>query len=335
MQQWSEFDGELEVRQLRAFVALIDQGSVTAAARVLKHAQSTVSEALAALERTLGTTVIRRRRGSHDAVLTAAGETLLPNARAVLAAVDRTHMAIAKATCEARGVVDIVANESVSTYVLSKVLACFRPRWPNTRFSVSIATCTEIRQGIVGGKFDVGFLLESAEDTANRDRTENACGWEDYQVVASAVPLAIFSAPTHPLARPERQNLAISDLAGFAVYISDPAGEFHALVHRFMLKDGLPAARLHSAGSTGGVKASVIADPDALGILPLYAVADELRGRRFLRLRLSPGPPLMRLIALHSRVRDRHPGATELVQDVKLFAARVQPETIPSAGSTR
>jgi molybdate transport repressor ModE-like protein len=328
MQQWSELGRELQLRQLRAFVALIDQGSVSAAARVLKLAQSTVSEALAALERTLGTTVVHRRRGAHDSVLTAAGETLLPNARAVLAAVDRTYLAIAKATTEARGVVGILANESVSTYMLSKVLASLRPRWPNTCFSVSIATCAEIRQRIEDGKFDIGFLLEGAGETAHRERTTGACGSEEHQVVASTVPLVIFLAPTHPLARPECQDLAISNLAGFAIYISDPAGEFHALVNRFLLGDGFPIARLHSAGSIEGVKRSVIADPNALGILPHYAVRDELGAGRFVRLRLSPGPPTLRLIALHSQVRDRHPSAIELIEEVRHFAARVQPGSV-------
>jgi hypothetical protein len=44
----SEPTRDLELRQLRAIVALIDHGSITEAARSLKLAQSTVSEALAA-----------------------------------------------------------------------------------------------------------------------------------------------------------------------------------------------------------------------------------------------------------------------------------------------
>src|SRR5919202_1786887 len=56
-------DSGLDVRQLRAFVALVDCGSVSAAAESLGLAQSTVSESLATLERALGTTVAVRRRG--------------------------------------------------------------------------------------------------------------------------------------------------------------------------------------------------------------------------------------------------------------------------------
>jgi hypothetical protein len=46
---------DLELHQLRAFVALIENRSVTAASKTLNHAQSTASETIAALERALGT----------------------------------------------------------------------------------------------------------------------------------------------------------------------------------------------------------------------------------------------------------------------------------------
>ncbi len=153
---------DIELRQLRALVALIDQGSITEAARSLRLAQSTVSEALAALERALGATVVRRRRGSRESILTAAGQALLPRARDVLAAIDETCAAVAEAAIETRGTVNIIANESVSTYVLSAVLPHLRERWPNTRFPVSVATCPEIRQGVRDGTFDVGLLLAAA-----------------------------------------------------------------------------------------------------------------------------------------------------------------------------
>ena len=69
----------LELRHLRAFVALVENGSITAASHVLGLAQSTVSEAIAALERELGTALIAHKRGSHTVALTPAGQVLLPH----------------------------------------------------------------------------------------------------------------------------------------------------------------------------------------------------------------------------------------------------------------
>src|SRR3979411_783211 len=76
----------LELRQVRAFVALVESGSVTAAAQALSLAQSTVSEAIAALERELGAALIAHKRGTHTVALTPAGRVLLRHARNVLVA---------------------------------------------------------------------------------------------------------------------------------------------------------------------------------------------------------------------------------------------------------
>lgn len=131
----------IEVRQLRVLVALAKQGGVTAAAQSLGLAQSTVSEALAALERAVGAPVLLRRRGAHDSVLTDAGQALLPHARDVLASLESAHLAVAQVSGSARATIAIAANESIGTYLLPRALPAVRARWPNTRFAVSVATC--------------------------------------------------------------------------------------------------------------------------------------------------------------------------------------------------
>ena len=51
---------ELELRQLRVFVAVVELGGHTRAARSLGVSQSTVSETLSSLERALGTALFRK-----------------------------------------------------------------------------------------------------------------------------------------------------------------------------------------------------------------------------------------------------------------------------------
>src|SRR5437868_7106093 len=91
----TRMESALDIRQLRAFVALVENGSVTAGATSLGLAQSTVSEALSSLERALGTAVFLRRRGAHELLLTDAGEALVPHARSILAMLDEAHIAVA------------------------------------------------------------------------------------------------------------------------------------------------------------------------------------------------------------------------------------------------
>lgn len=315
---------DLEVRQLRAFVALIEQGSVTAASQALGLAQSTVSEALIALERTMGAALIRHQRGTHTRVLTPAGRVLLPHARDLLNAVDEACIAVAEATVEARGGVGIVANESISTYLLSSVLTALRQRWPNTRFSVSVATCSEVRQGVQDGTFDVGLLLEFPDrKSSHKASTSHTTKSGDRQVVASAVPLVIFAGPEHPLVKSRsRKPLPRNTLASFPLFVSDATGDFQELIQHFFGEDHLPGPRLESTGSVEGVKRGVAANPRALGILPSYAISEELRLARVFRLDLQPVPPEMRILALLSRSRPQHPSTSEMLDEMRrVFAA--------------
>jgi len=294
----------LEIRHLRALVALVDSGSMTAAAEALGMAQSTVSEAMSALDRTLGTPAVARRRGARGSELTAAGRALLPYARRVLAALEDARTAVAAVTREARATVDIVANESVSTYLLPEALAVLRQRWPGTRFSVTVATCQAVRDGLAQGRYDVGFLLATAAVEA---------GAREGGLPLADVRLVLFCGAEHPLA-PGNGPVPRVRLAPFRIFTSDSSGDFHALLHGFFHADGLPGPRLEASGTIDAVKRSVLADRLALGVLPDYAVAEELRNGRMRALPVRPGLPPLRLAAHLCGVRPTGPAAADLVQ---------------------
>ena len=307
----------LELRQVRAFVALVEHGSITATSQTLGLAQSTVSEAIAGLERVLGTELIAHHRGIHSVVLTPAGRVLLPRAREVLAAVDKAYVAVAKAAANARGVVNIIANESVSTYLLSPVLANMRRRWRNTQFTVSVAACPEVREGVKSGAFDLGLLLTVTHRKQSVDAAPASPKRVDGgQVVAPVVPLLVFAAPVHPLVRTARRPaVRRSSLDLFPVFVSDAAGEYRTLLERFFQGDEMPGPRLESTGSIEGVTTSVIADPRALGILPSYAVRKELETGRVVPVDVRPALPPMQVLALLGS-RDVHPSTAELLEEL-------------------
>jgi DNA-binding transcriptional LysR family regulator len=308
---------QIEVRQLRAFVALAEQGTLSGAARVLGLAQSTVSEGLAALERAVGTPLAVRGRGTPRTTLTTAGETLLPHARDIIAAVDRAQMALAHVSNHARAVIDIVANESVTTYVLPEALTRLRGKWPNTRFAVSVATCADVRRYVAAGESDVGVLLTPAGRLGRSRRSGDPSHALDRQTIVPDVPLVVFGQPSHPLIK-QSAATAVSRhaLAPFTMLVSDADGEFATFVERAFRAGGV-GPRLQSTGTIEGVKRGVFADTDALGLLPGYAVAEEMRTRRVTRLPVRPAPPRMQLDALVSAQRTLHPGTAALIAELQ------------------
>lgn len=75
-----------EIRQVLAFVAIIETGSFTLAAKKLNLTQSAISHSLRALEDSLNAQLLNRKGRSHR--LTRSGEVFLKHSRAVLAELD-------------------------------------------------------------------------------------------------------------------------------------------------------------------------------------------------------------------------------------------------------
>src|SRR5439155_22183405 len=76
----------VEVRHLRAFVAVAEELNFSRAAERLYVSQPALSRQIRTLERIVGCDLLRR--STHSVELTLAGEALLDRARAVLAALD-------------------------------------------------------------------------------------------------------------------------------------------------------------------------------------------------------------------------------------------------------
>jgi len=119
------------INQLRAFVAVCDQGSFSGAARQLRRAQSAISHAIKALESAFDVELFERN--TRKATLTAAGRSLLPDARAVIS---RTEEMKTRAVSIAEAGVRCEARSAQGKLVLGAHAASSgggRPRERNTR----------------------------------------------------------------------------------------------------------------------------------------------------------------------------------------------------------
>ncbi|HYZ54785.1 MAG TPA: LysR family transcriptional regulator [Streptosporangiaceae bacterium] len=88
----------MELRELRAFVAVAEEGGISAAARRLHVSQPALSQTVNALERELGVKLLER--SSTGVRITEAGTTLLAEARAILARHDQALRAMAGYTSD-------------------------------------------------------------------------------------------------------------------------------------------------------------------------------------------------------------------------------------------
>ena len=318
----------IDVRQLRALLAVVEHGSLSRAAAALKLAQSTMSETIAALDRAIGTPVLARRRGQR-LQLTAAGSALIPHAQNVMRELQEARQAVSRVAVQARSRVDVFTVESLSTYMLPGILAATRKRWPNTRFAVTVAPCTALRRAVEEGECDLGLLLE--ESPSGRPvvamKTDTGVPIE----IVPEVPLIVFCGPTHalaPIAR--RRSLRLEELSPYTVFVSDGVGAHHDMLSRYLTTGRLPGPRMEAAGSVEATRIAVLADRTALGILPAYVVSAELRTGRAVPLRVEPPPPIMRITA-YLPVEGAHPAAQALVDCARQALAAGDHRNLPAS----
>ena len=262
---------ELELRQLRVFAAVAEAGTHTRAARALGLSQSTVSETLAALERTLGVALFKRA-GKGASALSPSGEVLLGYARRMFALSGELVAALAHEATGVKATLAVSAVESIGAYVLPDRLAALRERWPSVRVEVQTGSCGEIRERVAAGECDLGFVLEPE------------AGTEGGAILAKA-RLLILCAPGHPLAR---RTAPADALRSSNFYMCDAGGNYHQALRRHFEAAGLPAPRMEPMGTIEGVKRGILADGSALGLLPEHAVAPELREGVLAEVRVRP-----------------------------------------------
>jgi DNA-binding transcriptional LysR family regulator len=123
----------LELRQLAAFQAVVQERSFSRAARRLGYSQSAISQQVAALEQVVGHRLLERRGGQRPANLTPIGEIVLRHAEALMSRVRATASDIAAVERGADADLRVGAYQCVSARILPELLRKFPSDCPETR----------------------------------------------------------------------------------------------------------------------------------------------------------------------------------------------------------
>ncbi len=144
----------LKVSQLRALVAVAEQGNFSSAALELGLSQSTVSHAIANLEAELG--VILLKRGRNGARLTPLGERIVCQARQVLRLLETIASEANRAKGLQGGHVRIATFRSVATHLLPRAIARLHRLFPEIEVSLAeFSSLQEIERALLSGQADV------------------------------------------------------------------------------------------------------------------------------------------------------------------------------------
>lgn len=216
-----------ELRLLRTFVVVAEELHFGHAAARLYISQPALSQQIKSLEEQVGMPLFVR--GSRGVELTPVGETLLADARELLAHADRLGESVEELRRGARGTLRIAVAPGVPGHLLPEVVAPVRAQHPDARIVVSELATPDQLVALADGSVDLGLLREPVDDPSLSRR-------------CLSVELLGVSLPAgHPLAVRDEISLAELDGERFVCFPRVWAPSLHDVLVRTLQSAGVDA----------------------------------------------------------------------------------------------
>jgi len=271
-----------DLDQLRTLVAVLDAGSLTAAAPKVFLSQSSVSEQMRKLEDRAGQPLLVRGKAGVRA--TPAGQRLLAHARSILALSDEAYRDMRGVAL--RGELRLCITDYFRPGDVARLLRRLNEQYPQVRLHVTIMKSGAIEAAYARGEIDVGISMVIQERGATRGRADGA--------LLRREPLLWMAAEGEmpPLAEP-LPLLALPETCALRQY-----------VERLLSRRGVPYAVSHVASGVAGLQLAVAA---GLGVACLN---ESALGAGMARMQ-APGLPV--LPSVEFRLLAARPGESEFV----------------------
>ena len=267
----------MELRHLRYFVAVAEEGSLTVAADKRLHtAQPSLSRQLRDLELEVGTPLLIRT--SRGVTLTPAGQIFLDHARLALAQAAEAVAAARRVSRPAKASFSVGFLTGQEVEWLPHVTQILRDQLKEIDFRVSSDFSPAVAEAVQRGEIDLGFSrVEPQPDVT-------------YEVIASE-PIVAILAGDHPLAG--RSEIDPVELGQFPfIGYTDTPHVLRGIVERYLRERGVSVSSSHFLDSFAtGI--SLVASTGGLTLLPAYV--EKLLPRSVLSRPLAGPTPVIEI----------------------------------------
>jgi DNA-binding transcriptional LysR family regulator len=250
----------MDIRQLKAFVAIAESGTFTAGAGRVHVTQAAISMQIRQLENETGAQLFVR--APRRVILTEAGERLLERAYVILREHDAALEEMAALTGAHKGRLRIgSASAMVSGDPLPQILRELKKTYPNVEPSVASGTSEQLVQQVLAGEIDAAFVSLPVEARGVQTELLN----EDY--------LVAIGSPRHSLAK--QKVVSAYALAGEKLILGERGGNTRRLIDQFFAHTGVTPKVIMELSRLAAIK-RMVAEDMGLGIVPLQSVREEV-----------------------------------------------------------
>jgi LysR family hca operon transcriptional activator len=270
----------MELRHLRYFIAVAEEGSLTVAAQKRLHtAQPSLSRQIHDLERELGVQLLIR--GPRGVELTAAGRVFLDHARVALLQVEAAGEAARRAAQPAKSSFAIGFLTGYEMDWLPAVMGILRAELPSTEVVIHSQDSPDLAAGLIRGKIDLAFL-----------RPEKQAPGLKFRLLRKD-PLIVVMPHDHPLAAQE--FVRPQDLTGQTFIATSPtsAPTLRTAVDGYIKQLDLALKPDHVAENIS-MAISLVASTRGVSMLPLYA--QNLLPKTVVSRPIQGTPPMIDLV---------------------------------------
>ncbi len=151
----------MEIRVLRYFLMIANEGSITNAANILHVTQPTLSRQIKELESELGRRLFKRR--SHSVELTADGEYLRKKAEEIVSIVDKIKMEFRGQERAVSGNICIGGDDTAAVRLSAEIFKELSEKYPGIRTCFYSGSFEDIAERIDRGILDMGIVIGQAD----------------------------------------------------------------------------------------------------------------------------------------------------------------------------
>ena len=175
----------MNLEQLASFVEVANTGHFTKAAAALHLAQPSLSRQISTLERELGSELFHRAHGHIS--LTAAGETLLPSARRMLADAEAVRRDMDELAGLRKGRIRLGATPTLCVSLVAEAISSFHHEHPGIELELVEKGSRELIEALGAGELDLALITRTLSPSAQMPRLamQSVLG-EDLVVIAAA-----------------------------------------------------------------------------------------------------------------------------------------------------
>ncbi|OGW60979.1 MAG: hypothetical protein A2V83_06970 [Nitrospirae bacterium RBG_16_64_22] len=273
----------MDLEALRTFLAVVETGSIRAAADRRHRSQPALSRQIKLFEEDLGARLFERAgRGLR---LTAAGRQLRRDAASILHHVEEVSRRVREAAGAARRSLVLGTSHHIALHRLPAPMREFRRRHTDVLLRVVYGGSEEIVEKVVSGEVDIGVVTLPSRRAGLVVRP----AWEDRFV--AALPIG------HPLAA--LKQVPLGRLSGEPLLLPQVGTTTRAAIESAFRKAKVPLGSVQEIPYLDTIRVSVEMGL-GIAILPETAVAEAARGRR-LAVRPLSGPPITRVLGIVHR----------------------------------